>query len=169
MMLLHTTVMNSLPLRTARLKLVLQTPAQALAQIEHLPPEEQAEVSPIWLARVKASTGANPWIHGFLLVHQESEAVLGQCGFKGPPDGEGMVEIAYGINPENRGKGYATEAAGALTNYAFAQIGVRLVRAHTLPETNASTRVLTKCGFARIGEVIDPEDGLVWRWEKTPP
>ena len=30
----------------------------------------------------------------------------------------------------------------------------------------ASTRVLTKCGFSRIGEVIDPDDGLVWRWEK---
>ncbi len=30
----------------------------------------------------------------------------------------------------------------------------------------ASGRVLIKCGFRRIGEVIDPEDGLVWRWEK---
>jgi RimJ/RimL family protein N-acetyltransferase len=27
-------------------------------------------------------------------------------------------------------------------------------------------RVLAKCGFQHIGEVIDPEDGLVWRWEK---
>jgi RimJ/RimL family protein N-acetyltransferase len=31
---------------------------------------------------------------------------------------------------------------------------------------NASARVLAKCGFRRVGEVIDPEDGLVWRWEK---
>lgn len=23
-------------------------------------------------------------------------------------------------------------------------------------------------GFARVGEVIDPEDGLVWRWERRP-
>ena len=40
------------------------------------------------------------------------------------------------------------------------------VRAHTLPQPSASTRVLTKCGFRHIGAVIDPEDGLVWRWEK---
>ena len=33
-------------------------------------------------------------------------------------------------------------------------------------EANASTRVLTKCGFRHVGEVMDPEDGLVWRWEK---
>ncbi len=38
--------------------------------------------------------------------------------------------------------------------------------AHTCPEPNASTRVLTKCGFRRVGEVMDPDDGLVWRWEK---
>jgi RimJ/RimL family protein N-acetyltransferase len=76
------------------------------------------------------------------------------------------VEIAYGIAPEHQGKGYATEAAAALTDYAFRQREVRAVRAHTLPENNASTRVLTKCGFRRVGEVIEPEDGLVWRWEK---
>jgi RimJ/RimL family protein N-acetyltransferase len=50
--------------------------------------------------------------------------------------------------------------------YAFASGQVRVVRAHTLPELNASARALTKCGFKRVGEVVDPEDGLVWRWEK---
>jgi RimJ/RimL family protein N-acetyltransferase len=76
-----------------------------------------------------------------------------------------MVEIAYGIHPDQQGRGYATEAAAALVSYAFTQSNVRLIRAHTLPEPNASTRVLTKCGFKHIGEVVDPEDGLVWRWE----
>jgi RimJ/RimL family protein N-acetyltransferase len=76
------------------------------------------------------------------------------------------VEIAYGVDPDHRGKGYATEAAEGLVTHAFGDPRVRVVRAHTLPEPNASTRVLTKCGFRRIGEVIDPEDGLVWRWEK---
>jgi len=45
---------------------------------------------------------------------------------------------------------------------------VRLIRAHTLPEPNASTRVLQKCGFEQVGEVTDAEDGLVWRWERRP-
>lgn len=160
--------MNPLELSTERLRLVLQTPAEARAHIQQLPPEEQAEVSPIWLARLGSSLAPDPWVHGFRLVDDKTDAAVGQCGFKGPPAADGVVEIAYGINPEHRGRGYATEAAAALTNYAFTQTGVRLVRAHTLPEPNASTRVLTKCGFKRIGEVIDPEDGLVWRWEKTP-
>ena len=76
------------------------------------------------------------------------------------------MEIAYGIVPGSRDRGYATEAAAALVAFAFADERVQLVRAHTLPAANASTRVLTKCGFVLIGEVVDPEDGLVWRWER---
>ncbi|MBD1864865.1 GNAT family N-acetyltransferase [Trichocoleus sp. FACHB-46] len=78
-----------------------------------------------------------------------------------------MVEIAYSVNADQQGRGYATEAAEALTRYALESRQVRLVCAHTRPEENASTRVLTKCGFRRVGEVNDPEDGLVWRWERT--
>ena len=78
-----------------------------------------------------------------------------------------MVEIAYGIDTEHRGNGYATEAANAMTAYAFSSGLVRTVRAHTKPESDASKRVLSKCGFRNIGEVIDPEDGLVTRWEKS--
>jgi RimJ/RimL family protein N-acetyltransferase len=100
------------------------------------------------------------------MVHRDSNAIVGTCGFKGPPEADRMVEIAYGVSPDQQGKGYATEAAEALTAYAFRSGNVSVVRAHTLPQPNASTRVLTKCGFRRIGEVIDPEDGLVWRWEK---
>ena len=42
---------------------------------------------------------------------------------------------------------------------------MKQVLAHTLPEINASGRVLGKIGMANIGEVLDPEDGRVWRWE----
>ncbi len=48
---------------------------------------------------------------------------------------------------------------------AVASGGVSTLRAHTLPEHNASTKVLEKCGFKLVGEVMHPEDGLIWRWE----
>ena len=124
------------------------------------------DVSPEWLARLEASTEADPWIHGFGLVHLASGAVIGMGSFYGPPGEDGVVEIAYGVVPDFQGKGYATEAAQALVAFAFSGGQVRVVRAHTLPESNASTRVLTKCSFRFVGEVMDPKDGLVWRWEK---
>jgi ribosomal-protein-alanine N-acetyltransferase len=99
-------------------------------------------------------------------VHRATDVVVGTCGFKGPPDSDGMVEIAYGVAPEHQSKGYATEAAEALVAFAIASGQVSVVRAHTFAEANASTRVLAKCGFTPAGPVVDPEDGRVWRWER---
>ena len=158
--------MSSKPVQTKNLKLVPQTLEEVHAMIEAMTPSEKAELSADWLELLRVFTPADSWTLGFSLVHLDSDTVVGTCGFKGPPDADGVVEIAYGVAPEYQGKGYATEAAQALTDYAFRRDKVRVVRAHTRPEPNASTRVLTKCGFRRIGEVIDPEDGLVWRWEK---
>lgn len=127
------------------------------------------EVSPSFLERLRIAKGVDPWVWGFAVIDRESGLVIGNVGFKAPPDDEGMVEIAYGIVPAFEGRGYATEATRELISFAFSDPHVRVVRAHTLPTTNASARVLTKNGFARIGEVVDPDDGLVWRWERTKP
>jgi RimJ/RimL family protein N-acetyltransferase len=124
------------------------------------------EVSQDWLAALRVSQGPDPWRYGFFLVHLEAGALIGTAGFKGPPDSTGTVEIAYGIAPGFEGHGYATEAAAALVAFAFDTPQVEVVRAHTLPEANASTRVLTKCGFQHVGTVVDPHDGPVWRWER---
>lgn len=124
-----------------------------------------ADVSPQWLAEIRKATDADPWRHGFFLVERDKQCVIGSAGFKGPPDASGIVEIAYGIMPQFEGKGYATEASRALVDFAFACPEVSLIRAHTLPVPNASTRVLAKCGFNHTDEAVDPDDGLVWRWE----
>jgi len=126
------------------------------------------EVSPDWLAMLRQSSGPDPWRLGFFVVHRDSRCVIGSAAYKGPPDPAGIVEIAYGIAPEYQRRGYATEAARALLEYAFATGTVRLARAHTRPEENPSTHVLRKCGFQFIGTVVDPEDGPVWRWERGP-
>ena len=109
-----------------------------------------------------------PWI-GYLGIESESRRIVGVCSFKGNPDQAGEVEISYGTMPALERRGYATEMARALVRIALQSSEVRRVIAHTLPESNASGRVLTKTGFTLAGEVIDPEDGRVWRWEITRP
>ena len=151
--------------------------------------------SPEYIATLNTATAPDPWKFGFALVYnidngasgsratltdkparvdeaggKSINIVIGMCGFTGPPDSNGAVELAYGIAPTYQGKGYATEAAAALVEFASADPRVRIIRAHTLPERNASTRVLEKCGFKRIGEVLDPENSdPVWRSEKNVP
>lgn len=123
------------------------------------------EVSADFLERLKGSAAADPWKDGFAVVHIEDNAIIGQCGFTGPPSANQTVEIAYGIAPGYQNRGHATEAAQELIAYAIASGRVRTIRAHTLPQRNASTHVLEKCGFMLIGEVAHSEDGVVWRWE----
>jgi len=125
------------------------------------------EVSQEFVESMRALSEPDPWRLGFAVVHREARMVIGSGGFKGPPDSEGMVEIAYGIAPPFQRRGYATEVAKALVDYALGDGSVRLLRAHTLRESNPSTKVLRKCGFEFIGEVIEPDDGPVWRWERA--
>ena len=153
-------------IETERLRLVTNTPSDIRANIEAMEPHERAQLSPDWVSRAYAATGEDPWALGFSIIDRATGEPVGMCAFKGPPDAQGIVEIAYGIAPAHQGKGYATEAAAALVEFAFTSGQVRLICAHTAAEANASTRVLAKCDFRPAGQVIDPEDGLVWRWER---
>ena len=159
--------MTTLILQTPRLRLVLESTEAVVARVAAMSPADRAEVSPAWLARVRTAA-PSPWTHGFALVERATETIVGSCAFKGPPDADGTVEIAYAVDPGYRGRGFAKEAATALVDFARGA-GVRVIRAHTLPTTGPSTCVLAACGFEHIGAVTDPEDGLVWRWERAAP
>ncbi len=154
-------------LSCARVDLVLQSVEATLARVNALSPEVRAEISADWLALATSVNESSPWIHWFSIIERTSGVEVGSCAFKGPPSVDGMVEIAYGIEPDFQRRGFATEAAGGLRDYALSQDAVRVVRAHTLLDGHASQRVLEKCGFQRIGEVVEPDDGLVLRWECT--
>ena len=173
--------MSPVTLQTERLKLVPHSPQNILALVAGTEAYEQsfglppaaglcefvagAEVAPEWLLKLRSASTTDPWTHGFAMVPKAGGEVIGLAGFKGPPGSDAMVEIAYGVVPAYQGKGYATEAAQLLVVFAFDSGWVRTVRAHTLPERNASGRVLSKCGFTWLDEVEDPLDGRIWRWE----
>jgi hypothetical protein len=56
--------------------------------------------------------------------------------------------------------------AGALVALAV-DAGEMIVIAHTLPVENASGQALTRNGFVRAGDAIDPDEGPVWRWQRV--
>lgn len=103
-----------------------------------------------------------PW--GSYIAY-EGGTPIGMCAFKHKPDGKGAAEIAYTTFPPFEGRGHATAMVHALAN--IARGGGAAPIAHTLPVENASNRALRRNGFIFAGEFMDPEDGLVWRWEKA--
>ncbi len=108
--------------------------------------------------------GMEPKWSTYLIVQAADAAVIGVGGFKGPPI-DGVVEIGYAIAPSYRKLGHATRAAREFVEIAR-HGGVHTVRAHTLAEHNASTKVLQRCGFELAGEIVDPDHGRVWRWDR---
>ena len=120
------------------------------------------------IEHMRANPQTRTWWTPLWFLHIERQELIGMGGFVGPPDSSGMVEFGYGVAPPYRGQGYASEAAAAMMAYAF-DSGVKTLRAHTLAQTNASTRVLVKCGFSKVAELVDPADGPIWRWEKSGP
>lgn len=112
---------------------------------------------------VEAATAATPREWRPQLFFDDDGALVGNGGWKGPPDHDGTVEIGYAVAPSRQQRGIATAAVRELVQRAR-RAGVRTVLAHTLAEPNASTKVLERCGFVRTAELIDPDDGPVWRW-----
>lgn len=94
----------------------------------------------------------------------EDEAIfVGGIGFKGPPNGDGEVEVGYGFDAPYRNRGLATEAVVALTEWAFAQPDVYFVIAETNYTNVASARVLQKAGFLLYAS---KNHFLYWRKDK---
>jgi ribosomal-protein-alanine N-acetyltransferase len=104
----------------------------------------------------------------FFAYEKDTRRVVGACGFKAPPSPGEAVEIAYFTFPPCEGHGFATAMVDTLVTHALSSIDVGEVIAHTLPQYNASTRILEKCAFVRAGEHTDPDVGLVWRWRYGP-
>jgi RimJ/RimL family protein N-acetyltransferase len=97
------------------------------------------------------------------LIFDSDGALVGNGGWKGPP-ADGQAEIGYAVAPGRQGRGIATAAVQTFVRQARSA-GLKTVVAHTLPRESASTTVLARCGFNKVGDAIDPDEGVVWRWE----
>lgn len=104
------------------------------------------------------------WFHWhFVSVEGKTRTLIGDGGFKGPPDAEGKVEVGYAVLAPFQGRGYASQAVGMLVEWAFADPRVKRIGAETYVDHPASLRVLEKNGFLRRRSA----EGLVWL-ERTP-
>ena len=98
------------------------------------------------------------WVTG-LVLDERLDQVVGRAGFHGPPDGSGMVEVGYAIDPAYRRRGYARAALRCLLTRALADPQVSVVRATVSPDNAGSRGLVLSHGFIEVGEQWDDEDG----------
>jgi ribosomal-protein-alanine N-acetyltransferase len=82
------------------------------------------------------------------LIEKKDGSRIGSIGHY--PRGS-MLEIGYSIFPDERGKGYCTEAVQIMVDYLFLSRNIVRVQAHTSIRNKASQRVLEKSGFKKEG------------------
>ncbi|WP_369372836.1 GNAT family N-acetyltransferase [Streptomyces sp. cg36] len=86
--------------------------------------------------------------------------VVGDAGFHGPPDENGMIEVGYSVVPRYRRRGYARAMLKELLVRAAGEPGVRTVRARIASDNAASLACINGFGFTRVGEQGNERDGL---------
>ena len=136
--------------KTKRLELQLMTDEQMEALIDREPDETMKLAYGEMLEGSRKHPEARQWYAAWDIRLRHGERIGDLC-YKGAPV-NGEVEIGYGLLVAFHGKGYATEAASASIDWAFAQHGVFAVTAETEPHNQQSMRVLQKLGFIRQGE-----------------
>jgi len=62
-----------------------------------------------------------------------------------------QLEIGYSLVPNERGKGYCSEAIKIIVDYLFLSKDITRVQAQTDPRNAASQKVLEKAGFKKEG------------------
>nr|WP_315487427.1 GNAT family protein [uncultured Undibacterium sp.] len=89
----------------------------------------------------------------FAIANKQDEQLIGTIGFHTISQANQSAEIAYDLNPVFWGKGIATVACRALTQWAHQQCQFQRVQATVLDNNINSRRVLEKCGFSLEGHL----------------
>ncbi len=121
------------------------------------PLEGTRDVARATLAAARVGAPLGPF-GGYAIVRRVDGVAVGDCGFHGPPDAEGLVEVGFALVPSARRAGLATEALRVLCAWALAQPVVSAVIARVDPGNAPSRAVLARTGF-----VPDGSAGLLLR------
>jgi [ribosomal protein S5]-alanine N-acetyltransferase len=143
--------------RAVELSLGATVPADLIAEPDVL---RHAE------ARLGEDVEYLPWSARAILL-KESRRMVGHVRFHSRPDADYLhpyvrhaVEFGYVVFADCRRRGYAEEALGGLMRWASETRGVARFVATIAPDNQPSTRLAAKLGFKRIGEDVDPVDGI---------
>jgi ribosomal-protein-alanine N-acetyltransferase len=112
-------------------------------------PHQHVEQSREFVRRCVANwAGEGPYT--WLIARREDDRLLGAIDVR--PQGP-RVELGYALGREHWGRGFMTEAARAVSEWALGQPEVHRVWAVCDVDNGASARVLEKAGMAREGRL----------------
>jgi len=91
------------------------------------------------------------------VVERESGVTVGDVALFWVSERDRTAEIGFIFDPRHQGKGFATEAARALVDWAFGTAGMHRVIGRTEARNIASNRVLEKLGLRLEANFVENE------------
>jgi len=92
------------------------------------------------------------------VIERASEEVTGMCGVQQLGDRD-LKEIGWWVRRDRWGRGYGTEAARAVRDWAFGELDFERLDAIAVPGNGGSTNIMCKLGMSLIGECAYTELG----------
>lgn len=74
---------------------------------------------------MRQDPGSQEWLLRAMIQVAEDRPMIGHIGFHGPPETVGRAELGYTVRAKHRRRGYASEAARALMDWAARAHDVR--------------------------------------------
>ena len=157
-------------LQTARLTLRPFTVADA-PEVKRLCSERDIAATTLLIPHPYPEGLAEEWIGGheqqfesgkianYAIALRSDASLIGSIGLTIHPEHDG-AEMGYWVGKPYWNQGYASEAAAAVLQYAFAQRGLHRVYAHHFLRNRASGRILEKIGMKYEGRL----QGHIKKW-----
>jgi RimJ/RimL family protein N-acetyltransferase len=89
-----------------------------------------------------------------IAIELRGEGIIGDIGFCVNGERPYMAEIGYRLNRRFWGKGYASEAVGAVLDWAFGPLGLHRVIAQIDTRNDGSIGLVERLGFRREGTFL---------------
>ncbi len=122
-------------------------------------PEAEQKIK--WMLSNHAQNVSGKVIHLCLaVIFKDTHEFIGWCGLDHTNEKDADPALFYLLKSNYWGKGLATEAAGALLDYAFAQLKLASIHGGAAPENFASKRVMEKINMKYTG--LDEEGGYAF-------
>jgi len=89
----------------------------------------------------------------YAVEQKETGELIGMCGLSPVKD---YIDLGYRFAKTSWGLGFATEAASAIVEYGFVDMGFPEIVGLTHPDNHASIKVLEKLGFLYVQDEMTP-------------
>ncbi len=126
---------------------------EATRYMAFTPEQRTREGAKLMLDYVIAAYDTPDAVFSMTIADPDTDTYWGSCGLNPLPEEPEAIEMYYTVMPDRQGNGYATEAARAIVEYAFAHSEYQRIIAHVMEENVASIRVAQHLGFQDDGPV----------------